>query len=638
MHGGWGHSHGGGMGRGGGHGALDQDIDEALGTVYDHQVVSRLARYAAPYRRLLVVALLCTVVYSVTHSAGPWLIGVAIDRFISTKDIPGLATITAIFVANGLLLWASQYGQSLALSWVGQSVLHALRTHIFAHLQRLSLGFFDANEVGRLMSRAQNDVLALQELLTAGFFNVLQDIISLGLVIYFLYTMNARMALITLSVVPVLLVLMTVWQRFARVAFMRVRRAIAVVNSGLQENISGVRVIQSLTREDRNMEEFDRVNADHFFANVEAGRLSAAIHPLVEVLVATAIALVIVFGGNQVLQGDLAVGELVAFTLYIQRFFDPIRELTTQYTQFQRAMVGGVRIFEVLDTKETVRDAPEARELPPVLGDVHLEHAEFSYIPGIPVLQDITLHVKSGETIALVGATGAGKSTVLSLLARFYDVADGQITIDGYDLREVTQASLRRQMGIVLQDPFLFTGTIRENIRYGRLDATDAQVEEAAATVGAHEFILRLEQGYDTVLQERGGNLSVGQRQLLSFARAVLADPRILMLDEATANVDTQTEVLIQRALRQLLHGRTSFVIAHRLSTVRDATRIVVLDHGHIVEEGNHEELLARGGLYAGLYTMSYLPTGQAGTAAASQNGDTAFLSETPSRSEAAGA
>ncbi|MBM2826002.1 MAG: transporter ATP-binding protein [Dehalococcoidia bacterium] len=604
--GGW-HSHGGGGGggRGGLRGSLD-DPEEGLGKVYDHRVVSRLIPYLSPYKRLVGVALVCTIIYAITHSAGPRIIGLAIDHFISRGDLKGLNLIAFLFLINSLVAVASQYGQSVILAFVGQGVLHTLRTQMFSHIQKLSLSFFDRNEVGRLMSRVQNDVLSLQELLTSGFLNVFYDVISLGIVVYFLFSMNVRLALITLSVVPILVAFMWVWQGLSKAAFMRVRQAIAMVNAGLQENISGIRVIQSLSRENLNSRIFDSVNEAHLNANLQAGRLSAAVQPMLEVLVATAIALVIIFGGMQVLSQEMALGELVAFTLYIQRFFEPIRELTMQYTQFQRAMVGGVRIFEVLDAKVEVPDAHGAVELPPIRGEVAFHHVDFSYLDGIPVLKDINLTVKPGESVALVGPTGAGKSTFVNLINRFYDVTSGSITLDGYDLRTISQDSLRRQTAMVLQEPFLFTGAIRENIRYGRLDATDDEVEEAAQAVSAHDFIMKMEHGYDTILHERGGNLSVGQRQLLSFARAALARPRILILDEATANIDTQTERLIQGALNRLLEGRTSFVIAHRLSTIRNANRILVLDGGQIVEEGTHQELLDMGGLYAALYTASY--------------------------------
>jgi ATP-binding cassette subfamily B protein len=397
-----------------------------------------------------------------------------------------------------------------------------------------------------------------------------------------------------------------VWQIYARKAFLRVRQAIAIVNSNLQENVSGVRVIQSLSREDVNAQRFDALNEDNMRANIAAGRLQAAVMPMVELLSSAATALVILYGGRLVLRGDISLGVLLLFVFSIERFFQPIRELVMQYAQLQRAMAGGVRAFEVIDTKPEIVDAPDAIVLDDIEGRVTFENVNFDYVEGVPVLRDINLDVQPGETIALVGSTGAGKTTLTALILRFYEVTEGRILIDGHELKQIDRASLTRRTGVVLQDPFLFSGTVKENILYGRLNATDEEVIEAARAVGAHDFIMRLDHGYDTELHERGQNLSVGQRQLISFARAVLARPRILILDEATANVDTRTEVVIQAALRELLRDRTSFVIAHRLSTIREATRILVMDQGRIVEMGSHDELLAMNGIYAKLYRMTF--------------------------------
>ena len=399
------------------------------------------------------------------------------------------------------------------------------------------------------------------------------------------------------------------WQRYAQRSFRRTRAAISMVNATLQENISGMRVIQSLVREERNHAEFDELNSYNRDTNQEASRVAALVLPLVEVIAAGAIALTIIYGGILVSQGALQVGMLVAFTLYINRFFDPIRDLSQQYTQLQRSGVAAERIFQILDMPVDIVDSPDAEKLPQVRGEVEFRDVTFGYSRDLPVLHDFNMHIKAGQTLAIVGPTGAGKSTIASLVARFYDVQEGSILIDGYDVRSVTQHSLRSQVGIVLQEPFLFTGTIRENIRYGRLEATGDEVMEAARAVGLHDLIMRLPDKYNTPIQERGRNLSVGQRQLISFARALLADPRILILDEATASIDSFTELLVQQGLRRLLRGRTAIVIAHRLSTIKGADNIVVLQSGHIVEQGTHAELLQRDGVYASLYAMGFRHT-----------------------------
>ena len=582
----------------------DEDV---FGSVYDHRIVKRLIPYVMPYKHLVALAAVAMIVFAVSQVAVPWLIKLAIDTYIEAGDFSGLTWIVALFFGNAILNWASNYVQQFAIARAGQGVLFGLRNAMFAHLQRLSLRFFDRSEVGRIMSRVQGDVFQLQEFLSVAVVT-LGDLLALGGIVVALLLMDVKLGLISMSVLPILILVMSVWQPMARRAFVKARRTISLLNGALNENISGVRVVQSMNRQERNLREFDEKNRENLDAYVSAARMSTILLFPVDMLTALAVGLVLFFGARMVTDGSLEIGAMVAFVMYIQRFFDPIRSLTMQYTQLQRAMASGARIFELLDQQPDLVDAPDAVELPALKGEIELRNVRFGYLPEEDVLRGVNLHVAAGDTVAIVGPTGAGKTTLVSLMARFYDVApdSGAIVVDGYDVREATRDSLSRQISMVLQEPFLFSGTVRENIKYNHVDASDERMIEAAEAVGAHDFIVKLEDGYDTHLHERGINLSVGQRQLLSFARAIVPDPRILILDEATANIDSSTELLIQKALQRLLQGRTAVVIAHRLSTIRGADKIVVLHQGKIVEEGTHGELMDRAGLYAHLYQMNY--------------------------------
>lgn len=583
------------------------DEEEILGKAYDARIMARLLGFIRPFARPIAVAFAMMSVVALTNLAGPYLIQLAIDGALVDKNLSTLKMIVVAYLVIFFVNWLAEFGQAYLLQWVGQRIIFNVRLQLFEHLQRLSLSFYDRREVGRIMSRLLSDVGALNDLLTSGLVAISSDLLTLVGIVVVMISMNARLSLLAFIVLPIMGFITAKWRVRARETYRQVRLAISRVNASLNENISGVRVVQSFAREDLNRVHFDEVNERHLNANLDAARLSAIFFPSVEVIQALATASVIAFGGMLALgEGDVTPGVLVAFVLYVGRFFEPIRDLSQRYNAMQSAMAAGERIFEMLDTPVTVTDAPDATELPPVRGAVRYEHVDFSYVEGVPILSDVDLTVQPGEVVAFVGATGAGKSTVINLLGRFYDVSGGRITIDGRDIRSVTKSSLRRQLGIVLQDSFLFSESVRENIRYGRLDATDYEVEQAARLACAHDFITNLPMGYDTSVQERGSRLSMGQRQLIAFARAILADPRILILDEATASIDTQTEKALQQALEQLLKGRTAFIIAHRLSTIINADKVVVLHNGRIAEMGTHAELLEKGGLYRRLYTMGF--------------------------------
>ena len=598
----------------------DSLSDESIvGAAYDHKVVMRLLTYIAPYKRWAILAILSVTLYTGANVCIPLLVKLGIDDAIKSGNLALLHWIGGAFLLVAVVHFVSNYCQFVFMPRVGQGILYSLRTKMFNHLQEMSPSFYHRTPVGRIMSRSQSDVLQLQEtfeLIVQSF----SDLLSLFGIITLMMILDWQLALICLSIAPPLFFILGYWQKFARHSFMRIRRAIAMVNGEYNQNITGIRVVQSLNRQDTNMAHFDELNTEHLNANMEASRYSGALQPVVELLIGIAMGFGVVLAGGMMAKGDLGdpleLGVLVAFALWIQRFFEPIRQLTMQYSQLQRAMAAGVRIFEVLDLEPEVKDEPDAEELPQIEGEIRFENVYFHYVPGVDVLKDINLHIRPGENVAIVGSTGAGKSTLVTLIHRFADVTQGRILVDGYDIRGVTRRSLAGQMSMVLQEPYLFSGTVADNIRYNQEDATEEEVIAAAKTVGAHDFVMNLEQGYDTVLAERGVNLSVGQRQLLSFARAVVGDPRVIVLDEATANIDTQTELMIQQALQRVLVGRTSIVIAHRLSTVRNADKIIVLDRGNLVEMGSHDELLALGGVYERLYAVNYGLLAESETAA----------------------
>ncbi len=580
--------------------------DDMVRSVPDWVLFKRMVGYITAQRKESLTLVLAIIVSSIINLIPPYLATLAIDSYIIGMNAEGLTVISAVLVVTYGLIFVSRYVQRFLISWLGAQLDRNMRQDIFSHLQRLSLTFYAKREVGSVVSRATNDIDKITELITSGVANVVADILTLVGIIIIMLSMNWWLSLITFSIIPLMIVFLYIWGRRVRRVYRETRKTIASVSAKMEESVSGMKEIQSFSKEGATRQEFRRINESNMQANVQAGQVMSAFWPAVSVFTAIGNFLVLWFGGNAVMEGTLSVGLLFGFMSYIGRFFMPIQDLSGFWNSVQSALAAAERVFDIMDTPRGISDKPGAEEMPRIDGRITYEDLSFRYEDDTPVLKDINLVIEPNTTVALVGPTGVGKTTMINLLYRFYDPKKGAVKVDGHDVREIQLASLRGQMAVVLQDNFLFSGSIMENIRYGNLGASDEEIIEVAKTVGAHDFIMKLPEGYETDVRERGGRLSVGQRQLISLARALMADPRILIMDEATSSIDAYTELIIQKALENVFRNRTSIIIAHRLSTVRNSDMIVVLREGGIAEKGSHDELIKIDGLYKQLYEMQF--------------------------------
>jgi ATP-binding cassette subfamily B protein len=582
------------------------DIDDVFGPSFDGEVFKRFLGFVAPYKSKVIVGLIAVLAFSLTTLAVPLIVQYAVDDALELgANKNALVWVTGLLLAVATINWASNHIQQVVVGHMSNAMLFDIRRAMFHHLQRVGLSFSDKTEVGAVMSRTQGDTGALQEFMET-MVQALGDIAILIGIIAVLLFLDFRLGLMVLTVIPIMMGIRLVWLPRARMRFLYARITQSICNGALGQNVNGVRVVQGMRREPVNLARYEGLTANNLRATKMAATFSAILMPIVELLTGVAWAIVIVVGGLFVLDETMTIGTMIAFLMLVRQFFDPIRNLTMHYNILQRAMAAGERIFELLDVQPEVEDKDGARELTGIDGSIEFDNVTFGYDPDNPILHDVSFKVKPGEVVALVGPTGSGKTSITALTHRFYDVQKGVVRVGGYDVKDVTQESLGHHVGMVLQEPFLFSESVFDNIRYNTPDVDMAQVVQAAKTVGAHGFIERLPEGYNTVLEERGSNLSIGQRQLISFARAIVADTEILVLDEATASIDSYTELMIQKALAKLLEGRTGVMIAHRLATIRGADRIIVLQDGRIVEIGNHDELMADKGLYFKLYSLNY--------------------------------
>jgi ATP-binding cassette subfamily B multidrug efflux pump len=585
---------------GGGHGMRFEKAKNVKGTT------RRLLAYLRPHQATLLTVLVLATFATAVALLGPYLMGVAINKLVAQESLSVLLRIVGLMLASYAIAWIADTGQGILIATIAQKAMRVLRGDLFAHLQRLSLAFHDSRSSGELMSRLTNDMDAISRVLSQNVTQLFSGLLTLVGILIVMFILNPLLALASMVFLPLMMGMVALVGKKTRSAFRSYQMNLGVLNGTLEETYSGQRVVLAFGQEDRVLDKFDTANATVRNVGIHAMTYALIIMPMMGVLSNANVAVVAGLGGWLAVKGLASIGLIATFVTYSRRFAQPLRQLGDLYNQVQSALAGAERIFNVLDTVPDLEDTANAVDLEQIRGDVTFEHVDFGYVPDVPVLKDVSLHADAGQTIALVGPTGAGKTTIVNLLTRFYDIDAGSIQIDGENIRTVHKESIRRQLGIVLQQSFLFAESVMENIRYGRLDASDEEVIEAARLANADTFIRRLPQGYASELSERGANLSEGQRQLLAIARAILADPRILILDEATSSVDTRTEIQIQRALLALMKGRTSFVIAHRLSTIRKADKIVVIEDGEIIEQGHHEELLARHGAYYRLYQSQF--------------------------------